>query len=156
MLLDNEKMFELMKEYKQSDVFYVGARPFKGVKGKSVDHSEFALSTQLQSDNGEISNKPLQGSIRHVALHYEHINYQGGKFRLFSLYFYTIKIRYAGKIFTDSIVIDRDNLSSDFFELYMRNLLLTQFNDYFVTYHEAESKFNRDQTRHNTTSFPAI
>lgn len=156
MLFDTEKLTDLMQEYKHTDVFYVKARPLVPLRGKSVDHSEMAQSTEMQSD--KFDQHVQDGS---PCLYTEHRNeqfmyYECTDFRFFSLYFYKIKVNYSGNIFTDCFLLERDSLSDNFFELYTKDLLLNQFTDYFVTHNEANRILIRNQAINSSTIIPTI
>lgn len=145
-----------MQEYKHTDVFYVNMKPTKNFKEKSVDHSEVAQSTEIYSDHIDQTSKQgirplgLETDLRELNL------YRQTGFRFFSLYFYKIKITYAGKVFDDQFLLERDSISDDFFELYVRDLLSTRLQDYFVTYHEANSKLKRYQGNGCETAIPTV
>lgn len=132
-----------MQEYKHTDVFYVKVRPSTNFHEKSIDHSEIAQSTELHSEkeSGYEADFPLSLLNSEEADHL--ILYESDAYRLFGLYFYRINIEYAGVSITDCLLLERDALCENFFELYTKDLLMSQLQDHFVTYHEAESKISR-------------
>lgn len=135
-----------MQEYKHTDVFYVKVRPVPNLKEKSVDHSELAQSTNIHSDRAEppvfntgVDAPQCDEDCDTLVLHGD------TPFRLFGLYFYKISVEYAGRIFVDRMLLERDALCDNFFELYVKQLLADQLRGYFVTHHEANSELTRTQ-----------
>lgn len=156
MLFDSGKVIKLIREYKHSNVFYLGAKPQTTLKGKSVDHSEIAQSTQMQSDNGETLSKQALSSIVAESDREELVVFGSQNVRFFKLYFYTVKINYSRKTFVDHFLLERDELSADFLDLYLKDLLTTQLSAHFVTRNEVESKLTRNQAVDLRAVFRAI
>ena len=131
-----------MAEYKHTDVFYVRQRASAMSRDKSDDKSEIAQSTEYHSQRNEAQAHDSQAKSATVGSGKLDLSYEG-MYRLFGVYFYRLTVWYNGRAYSDCFLLERDALCDNFFELYVKDLLMTHMQDQFVTHHEANSKLSR-------------
>lgn len=153
MALDAEKVLGLMREYKHTNVFYLGRKTLSSTDIKRLDQSENGQMTDIVSQNDETATWKSFDTAKHDKENLGINMYENKPQRFFELYFYKIKIAYSGETFCDTFTLERDALSSDFFELYLQEFLKTFLGSYFVTYNESQSKITRNQTFNNKSGF---
>ena len=142
-----------MQEYKHTDVFYVKVAGNRHLGCKSVDGSEIAQSTEMHSEreSPDFSSALLADNNSETLVTYERNCY-----RLFDFYFYRINVEYAGEVFSDCLLLERDALCDNFFELYLKDLLASQLQEFHVTYHEANRKLSRHKRSDNAPIFRPV